>query len=339
MSGLRIALLGASFVAADRMMPMFGRNGVTVKALYDTDEARFSLWEEHQIELVSSDLEAVLGSGIDAVYVSSRNHQHAEQAIAAAEAGQHILLEKPMALTMADAQAIVGAARRHGVKLAVNHHLPGGPLHSTVRRLVAEGRIGALYSARINHAVLLPQNFREWRPSTAAGAGVPLDITVHDASVLNPLFGTDPVRVTALGVSQAPWNSHRTIDSLMTTIEYAAGDGAPMLAQTHDAFAVPFPGTSMEVHGEKGAIVVHDAMTPTTAGTVSLHHAAGTVEDVPTGADEDLYSINIRRFKEFLEDQGAPTATAEEGLKALAVALAAERSMADGRAISIDELN
>lgn len=86
----------------------------------------------------------------------------------------------------------------------------------------------------------------------------------------------------ALGVSQAPWNSHRTIDSVMTTIEYAAGDGAPMLAQTHDAFAVPFPGTSMEVHGEKGAIVVHDAMTPTTAGTVSLHYADGTTDDVPT---------------------------------------------------------
>ena len=72
---------------------------------------------------------------------------------------------------------------------------------------------------------------------------------------------------------------------------------------------------------------------------VSLHHADGTVEDVPTGAGEDLYSINIRRFKEFIEDQGAPTAAAEEGLKALAVALATERSMADGRTISIDELN
>lgn len=339
MSNLRCALLGASFVAADRMMPMFGPNGVTVTALFDTDESRFPLWAEHGIKLVSTDLDAVLGSGIDAVYVSSRNEQHAEQAVAAAAAGKHILLEKPMALSMADARAVVDAARRHGVKVAVNHHLPGGPLHSTVRRLVAEGHIGTIYSARINHAVLLPRNFREWRPAAAAGAGVPLDITVHDASVLNPLFGTDPVRVTALGVSQAPWNSHRTVDSVMTTIEYAAGDGAPKLAQTHDAFGVPFPGTSMEVHGEKGAIVVHDAMTPTTAGTVSLHHADGTVQDVPTGAGEDLYSITIRRFTEYLADRGTPTASAEEGLRALAIALAAERSMTEGRTVSIDELN
>lgn len=338
MSSLRIALLGASFVAADRMMPMFARNGVRVTALYDTDEQRFPRWRDHRIELVTSDLDAVLGSDADAVYISSRNHQHAPQALAAAAAGKHILLEKPMALSMADAQAVVDAARRNGVKLAVNHHLPGGPLHSTVRRLVADGRIGTLYSARINHAVLLPENVREWRPAAGPGGGVPLDITVHDASVLNPLFGTEPLRVSALGVSQAPWNTHRTIDSVMTTIEYAAGDGAPKLAQTHDAFGVPFPGTSMEVHGEDGAIVVHDAMTPTTAGTVTLHHADSTTEDVPTGAGEDLYSINIRRFVEFLDDRGTPTATADEGLDALVVALAVERSLAEDRAIAIGEL-
>lgn len=107
---------------------------------------------------------------------------------------------------------------------------------------------------------------------------------------------------------------------------------------TYDAFGVPYPGTSMEVHGEDGAIVVHDAMTPTTAGSVCLH-ADGAVEDIPTGAGEDLYSINIRRFKEFIEERGTPTATAEEGLKAVAIALATERSIADGRTISLDELD
>lgn len=338
MAGLKIGLLGASFVAADRMMPEFSKNGVTVSALFDTDPDRFPLWARHHIELVTSDLESVLHSDIDAVYVSSRNDQHAVQAIAAAEAGKHVLLEKPMALTMSDARFIVATAEANRVKLAVNHHLPGGPLHSTARRLVAEGHIGALYSARINHAVLLPENVREWRPSTSPGAGVPLDITVHDASVLNPLFGI-PLRVTALGVSQAPWNSYRTTDSVMTTIEYEAGaSGVQKLAQTHDAFAVPYPGTSMEVHGEKGAIVIEDAMTPTTAGTVHLHHADGSVEQVPAGAGEDLYSINIRRFVEFIEGRGTPTATADEGLRALQVALAAEKSMAEGRTVTVEEV-
>ena len=60
----------------------------------------------------------------------------------------------------------------------------------------------------------------------------------------------------------------------MTIIEYAPGaHGVAGLAQTHDAFTVPFPGTSMEIHGESGAIVIGEAMTQDTAGTVTLHTA------------------------------------------------------------------
>ena len=62
----------------------------------------------------------------------------------------------------------------------------------------------------------------------------------------------------------------------MTIIEYAAGDnGVPGLAQTHDGFTVPYPGTSMEIHGETGAIMIADAMTQDTRGTVTLHTDAG----------------------------------------------------------------
>ena len=223
MSSLKFGLIGASYVAASRMMPAFAANGIAPKALFDTDESRFKYWVDAGLDLLTSDLDQLLDSDIDAVYISSRNDQHAAQAIAAADAGKHILLEKPMALTLADARAIVEAADRNGVQLAVNHHLPGSPLHSTARRLVAEGRIGTLYSARINHAVLLPESLRGWRLASVPGGGVVFDITVHDASVLNPLFAADPVRVSAVGVSQAAWNTARSRDSVMTIIEYAPG--------------------------------------------------------------------------------------------------------------------
>ena len=75
-----------------------------------------------------------MASDIDAVYISSRNDQHVGQAVAAAEAGKHILVEKPMALGIADAETMINAARRNGVVLAVNHHLAGSPLHATARR-------------------------------------------------------------------------------------------------------------------------------------------------------------------------------------------------------------
>jgi 1,5-anhydro-D-fructose reductase (1,5-anhydro-D-mannitol-forming) len=338
MSSLKFGLIGASYVAASRMVPAFRANGITLNALFDTDKERFRFWREHDLDLLTSDVDELLDSDIDAVYISSHNDQHAPQAIAAAEAGKHIIVEKPMALTLADARSIVAAADGAGVVLAVNHHLPGSPLHAIARQLVADGRIGALYSARINHAVLLPENLRGWRLADAPGGGVVFDITVHDASVLNPLFGAAPVRVTALGVSQAAWNQARTRDSVMTILEYAAGDhGVPGLAQTHDAFTVRYPGTSMEIHGETGAIVIGDAMTQDTPGTVELHTAAG-VERINVDVSDDLYHINVRAFVAAVRSEGRPTATGQDGLEALEVALAVEESLRSRRTVNLTEL-
>src|SRR5215203_3536347 len=338
MSNLTFGLIGASNVAASRMVPAFQANGLIPKALFDTDKERFRYWREHDLDLVTTDLDELLDSDIDAVYISSRNHQHAPQAIAAAEAGKHVIVEKPMALTLADARSIVAAADRAGVVLAVNHHLPASPLHATARQLVADGRIGALYSARINHAVLLPENLRKWRLADVPGGGVVFDITVHDASVLNPLFGAPPMRVTALGVAQATWNQARTRDSVMTIIEYAAGDhGVPGLAQTHDAFTVRYPGTSMEIHGETGAIVIGDAMTQDTPGTVTLYTASG-VESVDIDVSDDLYQINVRAFAAAVRGEGRPTATGEDGLDALEVALAVEESLRSGGTVNLSDL-
>ncbi len=337
MSALSFGLIGASYVAASRMVPAFGKHGVAVAALFDTDEQRFQFWQDSGLDLLTSDLAEFLASDIDAVYISSRNEQHAEHAIAAAEAGKHVIVEKPMALALSDAREIVVAAERNGVQLAVNHHLPGSPLHTAARSLVAEGRIGDLLSVRVNHAVLLPENLREWRLSDAPGGGVMFDITVHDASVLNPLCG-QPQRVSACAVRQGSWNPTGGNDAVMTIIEYATRDGArPVLAQTHDAFTVPYPGTSMEIHGEDAAIVILDAMTQDPSGMVQVHGPDG-VETVDIDCSQDLYDINVGAFLSAVQGTGAPTASGADGLKALQVALAAGESVATGRSVHVSEL-
>ena len=97
--------------------------------------------------------------------IASRNPRVLQSV--AAEAGKHILVEKPMALSVADARTMIDAAHRNAVVLAVNHHLPGSPLHATARQLVADGRIGTLVGARINNAGTLPTHLRGWRLSGA----------------------------------------------------------------------------------------------------------------------------------------------------------------------------
>jgi 1,5-anhydro-D-fructose reductase (1,5-anhydro-D-mannitol-forming) len=335
---ITIGLVGASNIAMSRMLPAFAATGIDVRGLYDSEPRRFAYWADSGVENQTTNLDELLSSPVDAVYVSSRNEEHAPQALAAIEAGKHVLLEKPMALSVTDARAVVDAADRAGVLLAVSHHLPGSPLHATARQLVADGRIGTLLSARINHAVLLPEHLRGWRLADVPGGGVVLDITVHDASVLNQLFGSAPSRVTALGVSQAPWNSTGVLDSVMTVLEYPAGTGgAPRLAQTHDAFTVRYPGTSMEIHGDSGAIAIGEAMTQQTAGTVTLHTAEG-VEAVDVDSSDDLYEIIVRSFVAAIRGEGRPTATGIDGLHALQVALAAMRSIETGRAQAISDL-
>jgi 1,5-anhydro-D-fructose reductase (1,5-anhydro-D-mannitol-forming) len=333
-----IGLVGASNIAMTRMLPAFAALGIGVHGLYDSEPRRFSYWADSGIEGQTTNLDQLLAGDIDAVYISTRNDQHLAEAVAAANAGKHILVEKPMALNVADAQTMIDAADHNGVVLAVNHHLVASPLHTTARQLVADGRIGTLYSARINHAVLLPEHLRKWRLADVPGGGVVLDITVHDASVLNPLFGTEPLRVAALGVSQASWNPARSRDSVMTIIEYAAGDqGVPGLAQTHDAFAVPYPGTSMEIHGETGAIVIGDAMTQDTSGTVQLHTAAG-IDLIKVDTSDDLYHINVRGFAAAVRGEDRPTASGADGLRALRVALGVEESLRTGRTVSLSDL-
>jgi 1,5-anhydro-D-fructose reductase (1,5-anhydro-D-mannitol-forming) len=93
----------------------------------------------------------------------------------------------------------------------------------------------------------------------------------------------------------------------------------------------------MEIHGETGAIVIGDAMTQDTPGTVTLHTASG-VESVEVDTSDDLYQIIVSAFIAAARGEGRPTATGEDGLRALQVALAVELSLKTGRAVNLSDL-
>ena len=91
---------------------------------------------------------------IDAVYISTTNEKHFPQAMAAIAAGKHVLCEKPLAMSVADAVTMVRAADKAGLVFATNHHLRNAGSHIAIRDLIASGRIGEILSARVMHAVL-----------------------------------------------------------------------------------------------------------------------------------------------------------------------------------------
>ena len=189
-SSIRWGLIGASDIAETRMIPAMRRLGHDVIAVASGSADWAATYAGRNDIPASGSVEDVLArDDIDAVYISSTNELHRSQTEMAAAAGKHVLCEKPLALSIADGRAMLAACERAGVILATNHHMPGSGLHRTIRHLVADGAVGRILAVRVFHAVMLPERLQGWRLENRAGGGVTLDITCHDASVLNPQIG------------------------------------------------------------------------------------------------------------------------------------------------------
>ena len=330
--GLRWGLIGASTIAAEHMIGAMRAYGGEVVAVMSTNAERGDAYAvEHCIARATTELsELVESSDIDAVYISTTNELHRGQLFAAGAAGKHVLCEKPLALNLADARAMVGECARRGVVMGTNHHLRNAATHRAMRDAIAEGRIGKPLFARVFHAVYLPPHLQGWRiTNPRAGGGVILDITVHDADTLRFVLGDEPVSVSAM-TSQAGMAGGGLADGVMGVIRFAGG----ALAQFHDAFTTRYATTGFEVHGSEGSLIATDCMTQQPKGEVMLRTAAG--EEKLSLAHEKLYDRSIRLFQDAVAGNGAPAATGEDGVRSLALALAAAEAARTGHETRIE---
>ena len=172
-------LIGASTIARQFMINAIRAQGDgDVAAVMSSSSERAKVYaEENGIPVGVSTLDVLLNAGVDAVYISTTNELHLEQALAAIKAGKHVLCEKPLALTSADARKMVAAAKAAGIVLGTNHHLRNAGAHRAMREAIAAGRIGKPVAARVFHSVYLPENLQGWRiTKPEAGGGVVLRI-------------------------------------------------------------------------------------------------------------------------------------------------------------------
>lgn len=337
---VRWGIVGASDIAATRVIPKMRERGDKVIAVQSgTREWGDNFARTAGIETVVADISAMLErTDIDAVYISSANTKHRSQAIAAAQAGKHVLCEKPLALSLADATEMIREAEDHDVVLAVNHHLPGAATHRMLRRLVKDGAIGRTLGVRISHAVLLPERLRGWRVTNADGGGVVMDITSHDASVLDALLKEHPTTASGLAIRQATWsdgsNAEEPVpDAVMATLGYESG----VLAQLHDAFTIPHSPTRLEILGDEGTLTGIDVMTQDPIGSVWLNTGGGQRE-IDVGKRTDLYTVVLDSFVAAIDGTGDPSVTAAAGVRALAVAMAVQASLTKGEAVTLPEM-
>ncbi len=324
-------LIGASTIASEHVIGAIRSQGQDIATVLSNDAARGADYAtRHGIPASTTDLGTLLATpGVDAVYISTTNEKHRPQALAAIAAGKHVLCEKPLAMTPADAAEMVHAAVAAGVAFATNHHLRNAGAHLAIRELIASGRIGRVLSVRVFHAVHLPPHLQGWRINDAgAGGGVIPDITVHDADTVRFHLREDPVEVVAMAA--AAGMGEGVEDSVMSVWSMPSG----VMVQAHESFTHPFAGSGVEVHGTEGSIFGRGIMTQKPVGEIELVTAAG--REAVAFERHDLYGHGLARFADAMAGKGRPAADGVDGVKSLAVAMAVREAAGTGRAVRVD---
>ncbi|MFN8630118.1 MAG: Gfo/Idh/MocA family oxidoreductase [Chloroflexota bacterium] len=328
MPALRWGLIGASDVAATRMIPAMRRLGHQVSAVGDpTPDWAAAYAAKNEIPASGSVEELVARDDVDAVYISTKNEFHRDHAIPPRGPASTSCARSRSRSRSTTGRRCWRRPRRRASSWA---RTTTSPAATRTARSASWSRPapsgGCSRSASSTRS--RPPRLQGWRLASKAGGGVALDVTCHDAAVINPLVGELPSDLVALSTKQGSWEAAAE-DALMSTMRYANG----VLVQTHDAFTVAYAPTGMHVIGEDGAILATNVMTQEPIGTVVLRDAQGEREiDIPNR--RDLYDINVSGFAAAVSGEAdRPVVTGLEGLQAAQVALAVRQAADTGERV------
>lgn len=325
-----VSILGGGFMAA------------THAAGYQTLGERVrvvnvcSLGEERALRLaaslgalhVDSIDEAVSDSGVDIVDICLPTHLHRLASEKAFAAGHHVLLEKPIALSVEDADAIVAAAESSGRFLMVALVLRFWPEYVELHRLITSQELGAPCSVS-TYRLSPPADWNDWMVDMSRSGGVAVDLLVHDLDQMNWLLGR-PTRVLA----RSPKPDH-----VLAIVEYEGG--ACGFAEAGSAMPTSYPFLSgVRVLCENGAVEHAFSAAPavdggnvgrsTSARGLRVYRANGEATVSVEGGD--AWTAEIAHFLDSVEHGQPPKqGTAEQARTALLVSLAVNRSIESGR--------
>jgi predicted dehydrogenase len=346
---LRFALVGAGFIGGVHAKELAGLDEAELVAVVDTDPVKArALADRYGMPLAVTDLDAVLRrDDVDAVSICTPSGLHADGAVAALDAGKHVVVEKPLDVSLAAADRIIDAEKRSGKTVAVISQHRFDKSSEKVLQAVRDGHLGTVTSAIASHAWWRGQSYYdsgEWRGTLALdGGGAVMNQTVHTVNLLTTIVGT-PVEVFAYTACLA----HERIeveDTAVAVVKFASG----ALGMIHGTTAA-YPGldASLRVFGSKGsAVISNDALT-------FLHENVGEAPEIAmsamTGLNQvtDEYALepedlplgraHRRQLADFVEavyTGRAPRVGTAEARTSLSVILAMYESAASGRPVKL----
>jgi predicted dehydrogenase len=308
MANLRWGLIGCGDIAQRRVGPALrDAPGSTLLAVA---RARFELAEDFAREFGASKTykdwrEVVADADIDAVYVATPVDLHAEQSIAAAEAGKHVLCEKPMALSVADCDRMIAACRANGVRLGIAYYRRFYPVIERVRALLRHGEIGQVVLVQMNafsHFNPQPDEPRHWLlEKERAGGGPMMDFGCHRIEVFVNLFS--PVEVAAAFLDQIFYK--RDVEDTGGVFFRLDGGARGVLLVTH---ATPVAADTVDIWGSEGSLHIGDL----NAGDLMVKTARGECqEEHPPHAN--LHQPLIEDFVRAVAEKREPGVMGEVG--------------------------
>jgi predicted dehydrogenase len=318
MAGLRWGVLSTASIAREKVIPgIKGADRCTVVAIASRDGARARLVAAEQgIATAHGSYEALLADpNVDAVYIPLPNHLHAEWAIAAARAGKHVLCEKPLATTAADAERMIEVAAEEGVLLMEAFMYRLHPSWVAVRELVAADRIGRLTAIQswFSYFNADPGNIRNIR---AVGGGALFDIGCYSVNLSRMLFGGEPGRIEASIVRDAASG----VDILTSALLEFEGGVATFTCTTRAE-----DDQRVHIYGTEGRIAVDIPFNipPDRPTRIRLSHGGeppvNPATEVFTFPPADPYTVEAAAFAAAVLDGGGLPVPPEDAVANLRV--------------------
>jgi glucose-fructose oxidoreductase len=328
---IRYAIVGVGSFAQTYAMPAFEhtKNSELVALVSNDPAKQQELGKQYDIQHTYSyeEYENCLNSGeIDAVYIALPNHMHREYAIRAANAGIHVLCEKPMAVTVDECKSMIQAAQDNNIKLMIAYRLHLEEANLQAVETVQSGKIG---EPRIFNSVFTQQTVEgNIRLEKDKGGGTLDDIGIYCINAARYLFQDEPIAVFATSASNGE-DRFSEVDEMTSVILRFPGDRLAAFTSSFNGGKV----ATYQVIGTKGDLRVDSAY-----GTETITHTLtidGEKQERSFGPHDQLAAEFIYFSDCILQDK-EPEPSGQEGLIDVQIIRALYRSIETGGFVELD---
>lgn len=334
---VQVAVVGAGIWGTNHLLALTTHPRCAVALVCDRDEDRARQAGERFGCAWTTALDDVAASDAEAVTVATPDHLHREPVVTLLRAGKHVLVEKPLATSVADGRAMVAAAEEAGRHLMVDFHARWHPLFMGAKSLVEAGELGppVMAYARLSDTIWVPTEMLPW----SGRSGPEWFLFPHTMDVVRWLFSREPVEVTAKG--------HRGVleergipcwDAIQALVEFEGG----AFCTFETSWIVPESYTSvvdnrLSLYGERGGLELRNE--PSLWAFTDRFHTPFSSESVTRyGKVWGFQYESIRYFVDCVADGLAPEASGADGLVVTAMIEATLLSLAERRPVAIADV-